>query len=535
MLVRLTFDEQNRVTGFWLARDREGPTPQGFRRGGYVIGEPMLKLAGYSNLNRTNFNSLTLHVTLTAPGGGPLEEPPRQISIWKQTTDPDAHSSSVGELVTLLDGTRWQWYRASSRARQSEWTFEQVSPGNYRVVAGRSGRFDYLSDPFRVVDPGQVTTVTCEYLERPFRECLITLKLTDAKTGEPAERFEPHVRFFDDRLAPSRSATQYYNMDKIDGGWQFDRPLRTGWVKMVIYGVWCLLPNGDRAVLPRDVHEFEIPTSEDAEVFEISLDLSTPEVTEAEAAELWPWQVFGTVRDQAGQPLAGVRVHAHCGVGSAEVAETYSAADGSYRLRLAPSPYYDPERVGDATVAKAWIQAGAPDLAEFTLNQQGDLGLIEEGEEPKPGSFHHHHLKDGCFAVRNEPFGPIDFVMAPEVRLEVRLLDAQDGPITGRHVSFIIDALSDSRSAYKDDSGVYLVDEVPIGRVGRVSAASTTNLPTIRFPAQMKFTRGGTYRITARAVGQETRPRGFNVEIRSATDGEGNDVLDQILVDEEVE
>ena len=177
MLVRLTFDQDGAVTGFWLARDQEGPTPKGFRRGGYVVGEPMLKLAGYVNLKHTNFESLALHVKLTAPGGGPLSKPPPQISIWKQTTDPAAHSSSAGALVTLFDGTRWQWVRASTRAGQSQCTFERLSPGNYRVVAGASARFDCISDPVRVVDPGKTTAFTGEYVAPVFRKLAITLQV----------------------------------------------------------------------------------------------------------------------------------------------------------------------------------------------------------------------------------------------------------------------------------------------------------------------------------------------------------------------
>jgi hypothetical protein len=534
MLVRLTFDEEGQVTGFWLARDREGPTPKGFRRGGYVVGEPMLKLAGYTNLKYTNFHSLTLHVQLTALGGGPLQKPPRRISVWKQTTDPDAHSSSAGALVTLLDGTRWQWVRASTHAVQSQCTFEELSPGKYRVVAGHSGRFDYLSDPIRVVDPSKPTTFTGEYVAPVYVKHNITLKLVDSKTGVPAERFEPHVRYFDSQLAPSRYSTQYYNMDKIDGGWQFDRSLRTGRAKLVIYGVWCHLPNGDRAVLPRYVHEFDVPalTSEGAEPIELALDLTTPEMTDVEAAELWPWEVYGTVKDQAGQPLAGIRVHAHCGVGSAEVAETHSAADGSYRLRLASSPYYRSKRIGSATVAKAWIQADGPDMAEFTLSQQGDIGLIEDGDEPIPGSLRHHHLRPGFFVKRNEPFGPVDFVMTPEVKLEVELLDTEGRPIVGRYVSFMVDAVGDSRSAYKDASGIYRIDQVPVGQVGKISVAGTTDLPSIKWPRPMRFTEGGTYRIIAQTVALETTHRRFDLAIRSATDADGRDVLEQILVDE---
>ncbi len=34
MLVRLLFDENEDIEGFWIARDPKGPTPRGFKKGG---------------------------------------------------------------------------------------------------------------------------------------------------------------------------------------------------------------------------------------------------------------------------------------------------------------------------------------------------------------------------------------------------------------------------------------------------------------------------------------------------------------------
>lgn len=531
MLVRLTFDQNDAVNGFWLERDRDGPTPKGFRRGGYVIGEPMLKLAGYEDLKRTNLDSLALHVKMTAPGGGPLSDPPRQISIWKQTIDPDARSASSGALVTFSDGTRWQSVRASV-ARQNRCTFDRLTPGNYRVVAGASGRFDWISKPVRVVDPRKATEFTGEYVAPVFRKVAVTLKLTDSKTDAPAQRFEPHVRYFDGRLAPSRGSTQYYNMDKIDGGWRFEKTLRSGRVIMAIYGIWCHLPNGDRAVLPRYVHEFDLPapTTGGSEPVELVLNLMTPEMTDVESAEYWPWEVYGTVKNHMGRPLSSVRVHAHCGAGSAEVAETYSAVDGSYRLRLASTPYYDSDRIAKVTVAKAWVQATAPEMAEFTLNQQGDIGLIEEGDEPRPGSFRHHHLRSGYFVKRNEPFGPIDFVMTPAVTIEVELLNTEGHPIVGRQICFAVAAAGESRRSDKDVNGVYSIGEVPLGQRGKISVVGTTNQPSINSLPPMTFAERGTYRITAQAAAPIIVGRRNDLVIRSATAADGRDVLQKVLV-----
>jgi hypothetical protein len=123
--------------------------------------------------------------------------------------------------------------------------------------------------------------------------------------------------------------------------------------------------------------------------------------------------------------------------------------------------------------------------------------------------------------------------MVPKVKLEIDLLNTQGRPIRKRHISYAIEALDDSRSADRDPRGAYVIDDVPVGYVGRVSVASTTNLPSIRSASRMKFTEGGTYRITAQTEAWDTAARQFKLVIRAATDAQGNDVLDQILVDEE--
>lgn len=526
MLVRLTFDNAGRMTGFWLARDSKGPTPAGFRRGGYVVGDPMLKIAGVSKKHgSSNLKTLELQVTLAAPGGSPLDRPPGQISIWKQTTDPDAHPSSQGDLITLLDGTRWQWVLASPR-RQSEHRFLTLSPGNYRVVVGRtSDSFDYVSEPIRVVDPTQPTVFMGEFVAPEFVKHRITLKLTDSQTGKPVEKFLPHVRFYHDGVPIRRSSLQYYNMEKVDGGWQFDRGLRAGKVQMVLYGLWGQLPGGNMAVIPRHIIELDVDPRGPEEPVEYLADLTTPELTEEQARKIWPWEVYGKVADQQGQSLEGVEVHAHCGSGSAEVALTHSKADGTYRLRLAPSPFYGSERIRNATVANAWIQAVGPGLAESSLCRQGDLGLIEEGKEPS--SFHHRRLRRGSLVKRNEPFGPVDFVMTPDIQLEVTLLDTEEKPITDRRIGFQIDSIDDGRDAPNARNGVYHIDRVPVGQAITFYVVGTTNKPNIKRSAPVLITEGGRYQVTLQTIAIDGSTE-FDLAVTSVINAEGEDVLESV-------
>ena len=60
----------------------------------------------------------------------------------------------------------------------------------------------------------------------------------------------------------------------------------------------------------------------------------------APAAEIdptMPWVVTGTVVTESGQPLAGVDVIAHTGIGSLKAGgRTVSKADGTFELRFGP-------------------------------------------------------------------------------------------------------------------------------------------------------------------------------------------------------
>jgi hypothetical protein len=133
---------------------------------------------------------------------------------------------------------------------------------------------------------------------------------------------------------------------------------------------------------------------------------------------------------------------------------------------------------------------------------------------------------------RNEPFGPIDFVMTPEVKLEVELLDTEGQPILGRSVYFNVSAAGDSCRADNDVNGVYLIERVPLGQLGKISVASTANLPSIKSLPPMKFAEGGTYRIAAQTIALENTDRRYDLAIRSATAADGKDILEQILAGE---
>ena len=86
------------------------------------------------------------------------------------------------------------------------------------IMARGTAIRDKQGNPIRVVDPGEPAAFIGEYVAPHFRKVRITLKLTDSKTGLPAERFQPHIRYFVGGLVPSKYSTQYYNMEKTESG-----------------------------------------------------------------------------------------------------------------------------------------------------------------------------------------------------------------------------------------------------------------------------------------------------------------------------
>ena len=116
------------------------------------------------------------------------------------------------------------------------------------------------------------------------------------------------------------------------------------------------------------------------------------------------------------------------------------------------------------------------------------------------------------------------------MKLVVELHDTEGNPITNRSLSLYFHDLKDSCFVHKAVDGVYLINQVPLGRTGRLSAGGTPGPPHFNRSVPLQFTSGGPYHIKLQAVATEGSKR-FDLALRSATDADGDDVLKSIVAD----
>ncbi len=164
----------------------------------------------------------------------------------------------------------------------------------------------------------------------------------------------------------------------------------------------------------------------------------------------------------------------------------------------------------------------------MSLCRQGDLGLIEEGEEPT-SSFYHRRLEPGRFVKRNKPFGPVDFVMGPEIQFEVTLLNTKGKPMTDRSISFRIDNNHSTKNPYAQHArnGVFHIDGVPTGQTGKFSVWGSGSKPSIKRSPPIHITESGKYQVTLQTKRIDGSNQ-FDLAVTSIINAEGEDVLDLV-------
>ena len=173
------------------------------------------------------------------------------------------------------------------------------------------------------------------------------------------------------------------------------------------------------------------------------------------------WRALGRVTDQAGRPLAGVEVSAHCGYGTLRrTGVAISGEDGRYQLNFGPGISYV-DRDGTPTQA-ATITAHKPGCFEENLNRQGDCVaadvLPSEEVIKSRGS-----RKDRVF-LPDRPL-ELNFVMRPAGRVAGRLVDEQGQPLVRYSVALSGADLPPSSSvmcwAETDKQGGFSFEDIP--------------------------------------------------------------------------
>lgn len=174
-----------------------------------------------------------------------------------------------------------------------------------------------------------------------------------------------------------------------------------------------------------------------------------------------PWTAQGRVTDAEGRPLAGVSVHASCGMGSLHnTGSCVSDRDGRYELSFGPGIWF----AGDdhSGLQAAIISARSAGLFEENLNRQG--GCVAASRRPSDEELKAYAAsRDRCF-VPGEPL-TIDFVMRPAAKFSGRLVDERDQPLAGWSVSLtgaeLPPASSVLASAKADDDGRFVIEQIP--------------------------------------------------------------------------
>lgn len=169
-----------------------------------------------------------------------------------------------------------------------------------------------------------------------------------------------------------------------------------------------------------------------------------------------PFSVYGIVTDEAGKPMAGVKVSAHCGVGTLRrTGETLSGADGKYTLYFGAGMHFRRDGASRASyvgLQSATIYATRDGFYERDLCEQGALGMAEDAPKDGAPSF----VNPDLLVLPDKPFR-VDFVMVPAARVRIQLLDESGKPMRKHTLSVSGPRLGPSTNALvtfeTDDAG----------------------------------------------------------------------------------
>lgn len=514
MVIRLVFDGEDRIAGFWLARDREGPTPEHFRKGGYMFGAATERVAGLDH---------TLSAAVVGVDGKKLKS--AVLTLW---TAVEGSPGDDRRVWNDPDSDR-RWKRAEGGAgagwTDGRFTWRRLPPGTYRVTAklGHTVTLPLgLSESVRLDRKQKDGTVSVKMVAGPS----LTIHTIDADTGEPLTGTGIRLKRDDGRRPHSiGTGTKSEATVRID-----DLPPGHYTLSVVKPSHHPLVP---RYVPEREAIDVEMVAGEDRE---ITVALKATSLSPEEIDQRWPWIAEGTVTDVEGHPLEGVDIRAYVGFRSHGPSGTATTdSRGHYTLRFTrggirlTNPPGDPPVQIDSGRLHAWKDG----YVEQNLNRHA--WVIAASRMPKDEDWQNYkHLRrdDERVVLPGKPHR-VDFVMAAEVAITGRLVDGRDKPIANR-VLRITDASfrpqdSGLTRVGTDEEGRFVIEKVPPRWNWWFTLSPAEAKWTIR-SLPFRFERSGAYEMLLRLIHDDATGIDF-VEFARVTDAEGNDVCEEVVDD----
>ena len=266
---------------------------------------------------------------------------------------------------------------------------------------------------------------------------------------------------------------------------------------------------------------------------------------EEKIAKQSPWVLVGRVTDGQGQPIEGVTMQAHCGIGT--LCETGSAEtdrNGRYTLRFSPGIQEISLKAGEAPVnlQAATIRASKPGFVEKNLCRQGNLSMADRlppPDYPKWG-------KSGGPVLPNQPIS-LDFVLVPAATIDVELFDGEEKPIAKKIMSLSGKDLPPSCSVLDegktDAQGEFRFKDVPPSFAWRFvvrddpkfikTGAGPVELAPIREVRSdsLILSQPEKYRVRLRL--RRDVPSGLDLlEVSSVRNAKGDEVRNRVVADE---
>ena len=387
-----------------------------------------------------------------------------QFTLWREADPGLAASIKRGEQPTVRywhdKSTDTVWIPIGHTQARHKTTYDELEPGNYRVSVAtaadgkRSDPTPYgMSEVFAVrKGRGKVSITVQQKGDTP-----LTLSLVDVNTKHPLENV---------------SLTLFREDGLPIGFGSGDFSQRTGKDGLVEFG--SLVPGRYYVVAHRRAyrfgeHDYSLPKNhffnvKPGRLNYVEISLHPTPLSDQEINERWPFIVTGRVTDTAGKPLEGVKITAHCGVGTLiPTGETHTDAEGRYTLRFTGGIWFIDEETGNRQIGlqAATIHAHFPNYYDIDLWRQGDLSIADE-MPPETDVIHFVGV-----VLPKQPY-QLDFTMTPAVRIEGMLVTPDGKPLSGARVHLCGDKLPPSCSVMSatetQANGRFIMSEIPCER-----------------------------------------------------------------------